>query len=247
MSDADKPGISAAIHIKGQNNFRNMKKLLFLTFVIALSVQAAFAQKFGYVDSEFILSKMPAYTAAQKEVDKLSENWQKDIETRYKEIDKMYKSYQAEEVLLTEEMKKKRQDAIVDKEKEVKEYQKTIFGFEGQLFKKRQELIKPVQDEVYEAIEKVAKQKQLQIIFDKSGGLVMLYTNPVHDYTEFVLEALGLASATKNTPGKAPVVGPGDTPAANLSETDSDAPAAASPATKKTNNTPTNKTQPKKK
>jgi outer membrane protein len=221
-----------------------MKKLLFLILVITLFAQVSFAQKFGYVDSEFILSKMPAYTAAQKEVDKLSDNWQKDIETRYKEIDKMYKSYQAEEVLLTEEMKKKRQNEIVDKEREVKDYQKKIFGFEGQLFKKRQELIKPVQDEVYEAIEKVAKQKQLQIVFDKSGGLVMLYTNPVHDYTEFVLEALGLASANRNTPGKAPAVNPGDTPAANVSESDTEEPAPA--ATKKTNN-PTNKTQPKKK
>lgn len=210
---------------------------------MTLSGPVSFAQKFGYVDSEFILSKMPAYNTAQKEVDKLSENWQKDIEARYKEIDKMYKSYQAEEVLLTEEMKKKRQNEIVDKEKEVKEYQKSIFGFEGQLFKKRQELIKPVQDQVYEAIEKVAKQKALQIVFDKSGGLVMLYTNPVHDYTEFVLEALGLVSVSKNTPGKAPVVNPGDTPAANMDDAGEDAGATpARPATK----TPTKKTTKKK-
>ena len=225
-----------------------MKKLLFLILAITLSAQASFAQKFGYVDSEFILSKMPAYNAAQKEVDKLSENWQKDIEARYQEIDKMYKSYQAEEVLLTEEMKKKRQNEIVNKEKEVKEYQKSIFGFEGNLFKKRQELIKPVQDEIYEAIEKVAKQKQLQIIFDKSGGLVMLYTNPVHDYTEFVLEALGLASANRNTPGKAPVVNPGDTPAADALDAGNEEPAGAkTPASGKATNNPTNKTQPKKK
>ena len=225
-----------------------MKKLLYLILAITLSAQASFAQKFGYVDSEFILSKMPAYNAAQKEVDKLSENWQKDIEDRYQEIDKMYKSYQAEEVLLTEEMKKKRQNEIVNKEKEVKEYQKSIFGFEGTLFKKRQELIKPVQDEGYEAIEKVAKQKALQIVFDKSGGLVMLYTNPVHDYTEFVLEALGLASANRNTPGKAPVVNPGDTPAADALDAGSDEPAGAkTPASGKATNNPTNKTQPKKK
>jgi outer membrane protein len=225
-----------------------MKKLLFLILGIFLSTQVSFAQKFGYVDSEFILSKMPAYAAAQKEVDKLSESWQKDIEGQYKEIDKMYKSYQAEEVLLTDEMKKKRQNEIVEKEREVKDYQKKIFGFEGQLFKKRQELIKPVQDEVYEAIEKVAKQKQLQIVFDKSGGLVMLYTNPVHDYTEFVLEALGLASANKNTPGKAPVVNPGDTPAATMSETGEEDPAGAgTPASRKATKTQPTKTQPKKK
>jgi outer membrane protein len=222
-----------------------MKKILFLIFLSLFLTQVSFAQKFGYVDSEFILSKMPAYASAQKEVDKLSETWQKDIEVRYKDIDKMYKSYQAEEVLLTEEMKKKRQNEILEKEKEVKEYQKKIFGFEGQLFKKRQELVKPVQDEVYEAIEKVAKQRQLQIVFDKSGGLVMLYTNPVHDYTEYVLEALGLASPTKNTPGQAPAVNAEDTPAAaagtDLGE--DDIPAQTKPAPKKT----TTKPQPKKK
>src|SRR5689334_15966032 len=122
-----------------------MRKYWFFVILLLLLTNVSFAQKFGYVDSEFILSKVPAYNTAQKEIDKLSANWQKDIEGMYQNIDKMYKSYQAEEVLLTEEMKKKRQDEIVEKEKEVKEYQKKIFGFEGTVFKKRQELIKPVQ------------------------------------------------------------------------------------------------------
>ena len=223
-----------------------MKKLVSFVIISIFGLQVSFAQKFGYVDSEFILSKMPAYKTAQTEVDKLSQNWQKDIESKYQAIDKMYKSYQAEEVLLTEEMKKKRQNEIVEKEKEVKEYQKGIFGFEGQLFKKRQELVKPVQDEVYDAIEKVAKQKQLQIIFDKASGLVMLYTNPVHDYTEYVLEALGLASPNKNTPTQAPTVSADETPANKIAAggDEADVPAAEprNPA-KKTQT----KTQPKKK
>jgi outer membrane protein len=227
-----------------------MRRVLFLIVSALLITQASFAQKFGYVDSEFILSKMPAYNAAQKEVDKLSDNWQKDIENRYKEIDKLYKSYQAEEVLLTEEMKKKRQNEIVEKEKEVKDYQKKIFGFEGQLFRKRQELIKPVQDDVYEAIEKVAKQKQLQIVFDKSGGLVMLYTNPVHDYTEYVLESLGLATPEKNTPSaNRPTVSASDTPGSQTLTDETEE--AAAPAAKKAGTTTkkptTGKTQPKKK
>jgi outer membrane protein len=128
----------------------------------------------------------------------LSQNWQKDIESQKKDLDKLYRTYQAEEVLLTEPMKKKRQDEILKKEQDVKAYQNKIFGYEGQLFKKRQELTKPVQDRVFEGIEKVAKKKQLAIMFDKSGDLTMLYTNPVHDYTEFVLEELGLASEDKN-------------------------------------------------
>jgi outer membrane protein len=231
-----------------------MKKVVFLILGLVLLGQVSYGQKFGYVDSEFILSKMPAYGAAQKEVDKLSENWQRDIESRYKEIDKLYKSYQAEEVLLTEEMKKKRQREIEAQENEVKEYQKKIFGFEGQLFRRRQELIKPVQDEVYDAIEKVAKQRQLQIVFDKSGALVMLYTNPVHDYTEYVLEALGLNSPEKNTPGgNRPVVNAADTPGAgtqpdDVAEENENQPASGSNARKPTNSkTQPNKTQSKKK
>lgn len=112
-----------------------MKKLLFLIFLISGISQVSFAQKFGYVDSEFILSKMPAYNAAQQEVDKLSDSWQKDIEARYRDIDKMYKSYQAEEVLLTEELKKKRQNEIVEKEKEVKDYQKKYSDLKGNFLK----------------------------------------------------------------------------------------------------------------
>lgn len=197
-----------------------MKKYWFFVILLLLLTNTSFAQKFGYVDSEFILSKVPAYNTAQKEIDKLSANWQKDIEGMYQNIDKMYKSYQAEEVLLTEEMKKKRQDEIVEKEKEVKEYQKKIFGFEGTVFKKRQELIKPVQDEVYDAIEKVAKKRQLQIVFDKSSELVMLYTNPVHDYTEYVLEELGLASPEKNTPGARPANANVETPGSQVQSQD---------------------------
>ena len=173
-----------------------MKNIVAILALVLLSCTSSFGQKFGYVDTEFVLSKMPAYANAQKELDRLSANWQKEIETMYKDIEKMYKNYQAEEVLLTEKMKKERQDAIIQKEQEVKEYQKKIFGFEGQLFKKRQELVKPVQDKVFEAVEKVAKAKSLQIVFDKSGDLVMIYTNPVHDYTDYVLEELGLQPQT---------------------------------------------------
>src|SRR6202012_2118172 len=102
------------------------------------------------------------------------------------------KKFQAEEVLLTEEMRKERQDTLNARDKALRDYQKKVFGFEGMLFLKKQELIKPVQDKVFEAVEKVAKAKQLQIIFDKSGDLVMIYTNPIHDYSDFVLEELNL-------------------------------------------------------
>ena len=198
-----------------------------------LVAPAANAQKFGYVDSEFIISKMPGYAEAQKELENLSQTWQKEIEVQKKDLDKLYRTYQAEEVVLTEAMKKKRQDEILQKEQDIKTYQNKMFGFEGQLFKKRQELNKPVQDLVFEAVEKVAKKKQLGIIFDKSGDLTMLYTNPAHDYTEFVLEELGLASEDRNQPGpKGPVktVAPPKTPTDAAFESDSGQPDAAATA-----------------
>jgi outer membrane protein len=150
------------------------------------------AQKFGYVDSEFILSKMPEYKKAQDEIDQLSGAWQKDVEEMQKKVEGLYSAFQAEQVLLTEEMRQERLDEIAKREKELKEYQRKVFGFGGLFFLKKQELIKPLQDKVFDAVEKVAKANRLAIIFDKAGELVMMYTDPRHDYTDFVLEELGL-------------------------------------------------------
>ena len=189
-----------------------MKKFLFIFIAGLLLSSASQAQKFGYIDSNFILTKMPAYGKAQKELDKYAETWQKEIETMHQGVEKMKQDYKAEEVLLTDEMKQKRLAEIAKKETEVRDYQRKIFGYEGMMFKRRQDLIRPIQDEVFTAVEKVAKAKQLQIVFDKSGDLVMIYTNPVHDYTEYVLEELGLASDKQNTPGKQPREGVIDNP-----------------------------------
>lgn len=155
-------------------------------------VNFAAAQKFGYVNTEFVLGKMPGYKQAQEEINKLSLAWQEEIQNNYKEIEAMYGALQAEEVLLTKDMREARLTEIQLKEQEVKEYQKQIFGFEGLFFLKKKELMKPVQDEVFEAVEIVAKNHRLQIVFDKSSDLVMIYTDPIHDYTDFVLEELGL-------------------------------------------------------
>lgn len=181
-----------------------MKKFLFIFLAGFFLSTVSQAQKFGYIDSNFILSKMPAYAKAQVELDKQSAAWQKEIEGMYQAVEKMKEDYKAEEVLLTEEMKKKRQAEITRKENEVREYQRKVFGFEGMMFKRRQDLIRPIQDEVFTAVEKVAKARGLQTVFDKSGDLIMIYTNPVHDYTEYVLEELGLATDKQNMPGKRP-------------------------------------------
>lgn len=166
------------------------------------SSSSALAQKFGYIDTKFILSKMPEYKTAQGEIDKVSAQWQTEVEAKFKEVDKLRKDYQAEEILLTEDMKKERMAVIIEKEKAAKEQQKKIFGFEGLLFLKRQELVKPVQDKVYEAVEKVCKAKKIAIMFDKSGDLVMLYTDTKHDYTDYVLEELGLGDKNDTADNK---------------------------------------------
>ncbi len=169
-----------------------MRFLLLSTCFLFFGLNFVSAQKFGYFDSEFVLSKMPEYSKAQGEIDQLSSAWQKEIEEMQKKVDELYRIYQAEQVLLTEEMKQERLDEIKKKETELKDYQKKVFGFGGLFFLKKQELIKPLQDKVFDAVEKVCKANRLAILFDKSGELVMVYTDPRHDYTDFVLEELGL-------------------------------------------------------
>jgi outer membrane protein len=168
-----------------------MKKISLLFFGLILST-LTFAQKFGYVDTQYILEKMPEYKDAQAEIEKLAKGWEKEIQQLYQQVEAMEVELKAEEVLLTKEMWEERNAEIERKWKEVKEYQQSIFGFDGLYFLKKKELVKPVQDQVFESVERVAKNNRLQIVFDKSGDLVMIYTDPIHDYTDFVLEDLGL-------------------------------------------------------
>ena len=172
-----------------------MMRVIISILATLISFSFTFGQKFGYVDTDFILSKIPEYQEAQQEIEMISLSWQDEIQNLYQEIEGMYSALQAEEVLLTKEMKDERITGIRKKENEVKEYQKKIFGFEGLFFLKKKELVKPVQDKVFEAVEKVAKDHRLQIVFDKSGDLVMIYTDPIHDYTDFVLDELSLGDS----------------------------------------------------
>jgi outer membrane protein len=169
-----------------------MRICLITIFFITFGLNIVSAQRFGYVDTDFILNKMPDYKKAQDEIDRLSDSWEKEIQDMAKKIEAMYSSYQAEQVLLTDEMKKDRTETIKKREAELKDYQKKVFGFGGLFFLKKQELVKPVQDKIWDAADKVAKQNNLAIIFDKAGELVMIYTDPRYDYTDFVLEELGL-------------------------------------------------------
>jgi|SRR5690606_19479347 outer membrane protein len=169
-----------------------MRFYLITIFFLIFGLNFVNAQRFGYIDLDFILNKMPEYRKAQDEINRLSELWTKEIQGMTKEIESMYSALQAEQVLLTEEMRKERTESIRKKEEELKTYQNKVFGFDGLFFLKKAELIKPLQDKVWDAVDKVAKQNNLAIVFDKSGELVMIYTDPRFDYTDFVLDELGL-------------------------------------------------------
>jgi len=168
-----------------------MKKIIFLGVFIFVCMTSSFAQKYAYVDTDFILGKLPAYVAAQEQLDKLSQKYQKELETLHAELDQIYKDYQGEVVLLSQDMKRKREEQIVNKEKEYKKLQRQYFGPDGDLAKKRETLVKPVQDEVFSAIQTIAEQGAYAMVFDKAGSVTMIYTNPKFDLSDQVLQKLG--------------------------------------------------------
>jgi len=168
-----------------------MKKLAATTLALLLFVGVAMAQKFAFVDSDYILQNIPSYNAAQTELDKVSETWEAEVAVEYTEIETMYKTYQSERVLLTDEMKKQREDDILAKERQVKELQAKYFGPDGDLSKKRQELVKPIQDAIYKAVKELSAEGSYAVIFDTASGASILYSNPRYDLSDEVLEKLG--------------------------------------------------------
>ena len=169
-----------------------MKKILLLATCFLLISFAGTAQRYAVIDSKYILDKLPEYKDAQKKLDLFSEQWQQEIDQKQAAMDKMYKDYEAEQVMLSDALKKKREDEIYNKEKELRDLQKKHFGFEGDLFRKRQELIKPIQDRVYNAVQKLAVEKQYDFILDKSEGITVIFADPKLDRSEDVLRNLGV-------------------------------------------------------
>jgi outer membrane protein len=169
-----------------------MKKTLFAAcFLLTLSL-AGHAQHFAVVDTKYILDKLPEYKDAQKRLDQQSTVWQKEIDDKQAALDKMYKDYDAEQVMLSDTLKKKREIQLFNKEKEVRDLQRKRFGFEGDLFKLRQELVKPIQDKVYNAIQQLAVNRMYDIILDKSEGITVIFADPKLDQSEAVLKSLGI-------------------------------------------------------
>jgi outer membrane protein len=169
-----------------------MKKILIAFCCLVMIAVTAEAQKYAIIDTRYILDKMPDYKAAQKQLDEIAADWQKDIDSKQAELDNMYKSFEAEQVMLSDELKKKREDQLFNKEKALRDLQRKRFGFEGDLFKKRQELIKPIQDKVYNAVQKMAVTRGYDFVLDKSEGITIIFADPKLDKSEDVLKDLGV-------------------------------------------------------
>lgn len=168
-----------------------MKKL-FYVFVLVLSTAAVQAQKYAVIDTKYILSKIPEYVDADKKLAAVSEQWQKEIDEMQAVLDQMYKNYDAEQYMLSDELKKKRKDELFNKEKQVRDLQKKRFGYQGDLFKEREKLVKPIQDRVYNAIQKMAIARGYDFILDKSEGITVIFADPKLDKSNDVLTTMGI-------------------------------------------------------
>lgn len=169
-----------------------MKKLSLMFALMLCTALVASAQRYCVIDTKYILDNVPEYKEAQGKLDAVAEQWQKEIDAKFLEVDKMYKSYQAELVMLTEELKHKREEEIVSKEKEAKDLQKKRFGYEGDLFKKREELVKPIQDRIYNAVQKLAAQRMYDFVLDKAGGITVIFADPKLDKSDDILKSIGV-------------------------------------------------------
>lgn len=168
-----------------------MKKIVFTIAALFVLIVAADAQKYAFIDSEYIMENIPAYTAAQEQLNQLSSQYQKELESMHAEIEQMYGDFQAESVLLSDDMKRKREDVIVTKEKDYKQLQRKYFGPSGDLFSKRQALVKPIQDDIFNAVQDIANDGSYAVIFDKAGGTTLFFTNPRYDISDQILQKLG--------------------------------------------------------
>ncbi len=167
-------------------------KNLILSFLFVSIIFTCSAQRYAIIDSKYILQKLPEYKTAQKNLDQFSEQWQQEIDKKSADLDKMNKEYDAEQVMLSDELKKKREDELFNKEKELRDLQKKRYGYEGDVFKKRQELIKPIQDKVYNAVQRLAVAKLYDFILDKSEGITVIFADPKLDKSDDVLRELGV-------------------------------------------------------
>ncbi len=171
-----------------------MKKLLFLAFVLLVATVSIQAQRYAIIDTKYILDKLPEFKNADKQLAEIGTTWQKEIDDKQAQLNLMYRNFDAEQFMLSDELKKKREDQLFNMEKDIRELQKKRFGYEGDLFKERQRLVKPVQDKVYNAIQKMAVNRGYDFVLDKSEGITVIFADPKLDKSEEVLRELGFKS-----------------------------------------------------
>lgn len=164
-----------------------------LVFGLGITHPVRAQQKIGYIDSDYILSQMPEYEAVQKKIDQLASEWRNELEKRQKEVDEMFKEYQARELLYTEKERKAKREEIMRAEEEIEQLRSSYFGPEGKLFQRQEELMQPLQERVLEAVETIAAQEEYDYVFDKAGGEVLfMYATEEHDLSDQVVEELGI-------------------------------------------------------
>jgi outer membrane protein len=173
-----------------------MKKITLITSLLIMAFIQGFSQKYAFVDTDYILNNIPEYTDAQALLDDLSAEWQKEIEAKFQEIDQLYRDYQAESILLPEDLKKQKENEIIQKEKEAKDLQKKRFGKDGDLFKKRIELVQPIQEKIFNAIQDMAVTRNYAFIFDKASGASLLFADSKYDLSDDVLDEIGTVMQT---------------------------------------------------
>lgn len=174
-----------------------MRKHVLVILIIIFCSTLTFAQKYAFVDTDYILSNIPAFNQSQTELDELSKEYEKEINLQFAQLDELYKSYQAEKILLTEDMRTKREEEIINKERTAKELQNQRFGVSGDLFKKRQELIQPIQDQVFDAVKQIAQDGSYAFVFDKANQSAIMFADERYNKSDNVLKILGISPGTK--------------------------------------------------
>jgi outer membrane protein len=168
-----------------------MKKIILLSFLLSLGAIGANAQKFALIDMEYILKNIPAYETANEQLNTISKKWQTEVEAVQQEAQNLYKTYQADLVFLSAEMKTKREAEIVAKEQESQDLKRKYFGTEGELYKKRESLVRPIQDEIYNAVKEIAEVKGYSVILDRASAMSIIYASPKIDISNEILIKLG--------------------------------------------------------
>ncbi|MEP6468008.1 MAG: OmpH family outer membrane protein [Parafilimonas sp.] len=169
-----------------------MKNITFITVLLIGFAFSSQAQKYAVIDTKYILSKMPEYVDADKKLQAISDQWQKEIDNLQAQLNDMYKDYDAEQYMLSDTLKKKREDELFNKEKELRDLQKKRFGYEGDLFKEREMIVKPIQDKVYNAVQKMAVARGYDFVLDKSEGITIIFADPKLDRSNDILQQLGI-------------------------------------------------------